>query len=126
MQCLPDSLRDRVYYRPTNEGIEKRIRERLEEIPESRPVLFQNTEVHHHKDSGLARLLRRAFVDHAFLQPDRGDLQLDRLLHDLIHILRPPEHIHQIDLLQALRAAFRAATDTTSPRAPPQYADSRE
>jgi putative ATPase len=32
MQCLPDSLRDRVYYHPTNEGIEKRIRERLEEI----------------------------------------------------------------------------------------------
>jgi putative ATPase len=32
MQCLPDSLRDRVYYRPTNEGIEKRIGERLEEI----------------------------------------------------------------------------------------------
>jgi putative ATPase len=32
MQCLPDSLRDRVYYRPTNEGIEKRIKERLEEI----------------------------------------------------------------------------------------------
>jgi putative ATPase len=32
MRCLPDSLRDRVYYRPTNEGVEKRIRERLEEI----------------------------------------------------------------------------------------------
>jgi putative ATPase len=32
MQCLPDSLRDREYYRPTNEGAEKRIRERLEEI----------------------------------------------------------------------------------------------
>jgi putative ATPase len=32
MQCLPDSLRDRVYYRPTSEGVEKRIRERLEEI----------------------------------------------------------------------------------------------
>jgi putative ATPase len=32
MQCLPDSLRDRVYYRPTAEGVEKRIRERLEEI----------------------------------------------------------------------------------------------
>jgi putative ATPase len=32
MQCLPDNLQDRVYYRPTNEGIEKRIRERLEEI----------------------------------------------------------------------------------------------
>jgi putative ATPase len=42
MQCLPDSLRDRVYYRPTSEGVEKRIRERLEEIkrhkgPASRP-----------------------------------------------------------------------------------------
>jgi putative ATPase len=32
MQCLPDNLRNRVYYRPTNEGIEKRIRERMEEI----------------------------------------------------------------------------------------------
>jgi putative ATPase len=32
MQCLPDSLRNRVYYHPTNEGVEKRIRERLEEI----------------------------------------------------------------------------------------------
>ena len=32
MQCLPDNLRDRVYYKPANEGIEKRIRERLEEI----------------------------------------------------------------------------------------------
>ena len=32
MQCLPDALRNRVYYHPTNEGVEKRIRERLEEI----------------------------------------------------------------------------------------------
>ena len=32
MQCLPDSLRDRIYYQPTNEGVEKRIRERIEEI----------------------------------------------------------------------------------------------
>ncbi len=32
MQCLPDSLRDRVYYHPTGEGIEKRIRDRIEEI----------------------------------------------------------------------------------------------
>ena len=31
MQCLPDSLRNRVYYHPTNEGVEKRIKERLEE-----------------------------------------------------------------------------------------------
>jgi putative ATPase len=44
MQCLPDSLRDRQYYHPTNEGVEKRIRERLEEInrlkhpPSDRPT----------------------------------------------------------------------------------------
>jgi putative ATPase len=39
MQCLPDSLRNRVYYRPTNEGVEKRIRERLEEIKRLRSGL---------------------------------------------------------------------------------------
>jgi putative ATPase len=32
MQCLPDNLRDRQYYYPTNEGVERRIRERLEVI----------------------------------------------------------------------------------------------
>jgi putative ATPase len=32
MQCLPDNLRDRTYYHPTDEGAEKRIRERLTEI----------------------------------------------------------------------------------------------
>jgi putative ATPase len=36
MQCLPDNLRDRIYYRPTQEGIEKKIRERLEEIRRKR------------------------------------------------------------------------------------------
>jgi putative ATPase len=36
MQCLPDNLRDRVYYKPTGEGIEKRIRERMEEIKRQR------------------------------------------------------------------------------------------
>jgi len=36
MQCLPDNLRDRVYYRPTNEGVEKRIRERLEDVKRRR------------------------------------------------------------------------------------------
>ena len=36
MQCLPDNLRDRVYYQPTSEGVEKRIRERLEEIKRRR------------------------------------------------------------------------------------------
>jgi putative ATPase len=32
MQCLPDNLKGRVYYHPTEEGIEKRIKARLEEI----------------------------------------------------------------------------------------------
>ena len=36
MQCLPDNLKDRVYYHPTGEGVEKRIRERLEEIRRKR------------------------------------------------------------------------------------------
>jgi putative ATPase len=36
MQCLPDNLKDRLYYQPTNEGIEKRIRERLAEIKRRR------------------------------------------------------------------------------------------
>jgi putative ATPase len=32
MQCLPDNLKNRSYYHPTNEGVERRIRERIEEI----------------------------------------------------------------------------------------------
>jgi len=38
MQCLPDRLRDRIYYHPTNEGIEKRIKERLDEIKKIKSV----------------------------------------------------------------------------------------
>lgn len=32
MQCLPDSLKDREYYRPAGEGAEAAVRERLQEI----------------------------------------------------------------------------------------------
>jgi putative ATPase len=32
MQCLPDNLKGRVYYHPTEQGVEKRIKDRLEEI----------------------------------------------------------------------------------------------
>ena len=32
MQCLPDDLADRVYYRPTDQGLEARYKQRLEEI----------------------------------------------------------------------------------------------
>lgn len=34
MQCLPDSLADRRYYQPTEQGLEKRVKERLEQIME--------------------------------------------------------------------------------------------
>jgi putative ATPase len=36
MQCLPDNLKDRRYYQPTNEGVEKRVRERMLEIEKQR------------------------------------------------------------------------------------------
>lgn len=32
MQCLPDSLKDREYYQPTEQGMEQRYKERLEKI----------------------------------------------------------------------------------------------
>ncbi len=34
MQCLPDSLAGRRYYQPTDQGLEKRVKERLEQIVE--------------------------------------------------------------------------------------------
>jgi putative ATPase len=32
MQCLPDNLAGRAYYRPTDQGLEQRLRQRLDEI----------------------------------------------------------------------------------------------
>ncbi len=34
MQCLPDNLKDRHYYRPTDEGFEKRLKEKMKAIDE--------------------------------------------------------------------------------------------
>jgi putative ATPase len=51
MQCLPEGLRDRTYYRPTNEGIEKRIRERIDEIKKLRASSRANTSSHSKKES---------------------------------------------------------------------------
>jgi putative ATPase len=34
MQCLPDNLKDRKYYRPTDQGFEKRWKERMQAIEE--------------------------------------------------------------------------------------------
>ena len=47
MQCLPDNLKHRVYYHPTDEGIEKRIKARLEEIRKAKsnqPQRHRDTE----------------------------------------------------------------------------------
>ena len=51
MQCLPDNLRDRIYYRPTNEGIEKRIRERMEELKRQRARATEDHSEHKKKES---------------------------------------------------------------------------
>ena len=42
MDCLPDKLRGRQYYHPTQEGIEKRISERLQEIKKLRARAGKN------------------------------------------------------------------------------------
>ncbi len=34
MQCLPDSLKDKVYYEPVDQGLERQISERLKQIKE--------------------------------------------------------------------------------------------
>ena len=34
MQCLPDNLKDRQYFRPTDQGFEKRLKERMQAIEE--------------------------------------------------------------------------------------------
>ena len=44
MQCLPDNLKDRRYYQPTTEGVEKRIRERIEEIRRAKASHHRDTE----------------------------------------------------------------------------------
>jgi putative ATPase len=46
MQCLPENLKDRIYYHPTNEGIEKRIRDRMEEIKKVRVANAGNEATH--------------------------------------------------------------------------------
>jgi putative ATPase len=53
MECLPDNLRGRVYYQPTIEGIEKRIRERLEEIKRQRVQAAEHTSSQRKKESPL-------------------------------------------------------------------------
>ena len=39
MECLPENLRGRRYYRPTDEGFEKRLKDRLKDIAEIREAM---------------------------------------------------------------------------------------
>src|SRR5271169_4787200 len=71
-------------------------------LPEPRVVLFQNAEVHHHEDSCIPRFFSSLLVNHVFLHPDRWNLQLNRLVHNLFYELRPPKNIHNVDLLRHL------------------------
>ena len=32
MQCLPDAVKDRVYYRPGTQGAERAVKDKLEDI----------------------------------------------------------------------------------------------
>ena len=41
MQCLPDNLQDRHYYRPSEEGFEKRLKEKMKAIEEWKNKRFQ-------------------------------------------------------------------------------------
>jgi putative ATPase len=34
MQCLPDNLKDRKYFRPTDQGLEKKLKEKMQAIEE--------------------------------------------------------------------------------------------
>ena len=53
MQCLPDNLKDRKYYRPTSEGVEKRIRERMEEIRKNRIAAKEKDSSRRHPPASL-------------------------------------------------------------------------
>jgi len=44
MQCLPDNLRDRSYFHPTDEGFEHELRKRMEEIVRARQRTKQDSE----------------------------------------------------------------------------------
>jgi putative ATPase len=43
MQCLPDNLKGRTYYRPTSEGVEKRIQDRLSQLRQLRTELARRS-----------------------------------------------------------------------------------
>jgi putative ATPase len=56
MECMPDNLRGREYYHPTQEGREKLLAQRMEEIKQRKDEL-------HNAEPKKARTLKRGKKD---------------------------------------------------------------
>jgi putative ATPase len=52
MQCLPDNLAGRVYYHPTDQGFEERLRKRMAEIAKIKKVATDGWREHMEADRG--------------------------------------------------------------------------
>ena len=61
-------------------------------------MLFQNAQIHHDEDAGLARLFGGCLMDHALLHPDRGSLDLDCLIHYFGYCIGPAKYVNDVDL----------------------------
>src|SRR5712664_1872416 len=62
----------------------------------SPPMLHQNTRILDHHQPRRPRLFRRLFVLNPLLHPNHFRPDSNRALHHRRHILRPPEHVHDI------------------------------
>jgi hypothetical protein len=68
-----------------------------------RGTIPEQTAVHHSEYSGRDRLLSRRLVNHAILQPKRGQLQSDAVVDDCRNMLRSTEDIDYVNPLARLQ-----------------------
>src|SRR5207244_13006610 len=52
-------------------------------LGEPRPMFLQDAAIHHHKNTGGTRFLRRSIIDHGLLHPDGWNFELDSLINNL-------------------------------------------
>ena len=57
-------------------------------LSKSRPVFFQNAEVHGNEHPGFACLFGGFFIDDSLLHPNGWNFQPDCLIHDVFHEFR--------------------------------------
>jgi hypothetical protein len=62
---------------------------------QSRAVTKQAA-VHHGENTGITGTRRRRLIDHAILEPQRGQSQLDALVDNASHVFRPAEDIDNV------------------------------